>query len=141
MRAKGLEQVLKWLQEIKEHYGCSQYEAQNFLKLECCYFPLVGSIMPCCCTWRIRTFLSNTKTCWTTDSRIVELTLFPEVVINNTLASLGPTLAWFAWPPLVWHFQALVCLCQLCRFLVLYCTFLHALKLILHPIFNKFISI
>ena len=136
----GLEQMLKWLQEIKEHYGFSQYEAQKFPKLECCYFPLVRSIMPHKCTWRTKTFLSNTKTCWTTDSKIGELTLFLEATINNTLASLGPTLVWFAWPLLVCHFQAHVCLCQLCRFLVLYCTFLHALKLILDPIFNKFIS-
>ena len=92
MRAKGLEQMLKWLQEIKEHYGCSQYDAQKFSKLECCYFPLVGSIMPCSCTWRIKTFPSNTKTCWTTDSRIGELTLFPEAAINNTLASWDPLL-------------------------------------------------
>ena len=76
-----------------------------------------------------------------TDSRLVELTLFPEAAINNTLASLGPTLAWFAWPPLVCHFQAHVSLCQLCGFLVYNCTFLHTLKLIIHPIFNKFISI
>ena len=27
LHAKGLEQVLNWLQEIKEHYGCSQDEA------------------------------------------------------------------------------------------------------------------
>ena len=139
MRAKGLEQMLKWLQEIKEHYGCSQYDAQKFSKLECCYFPLVGSIMPCSCTRRIKTFLSNTKTCWTTDSRIGELTL-PWSCNQQHLGILGPTLAWFTWPLLVCHFQAHLCLCQLCRFLVLYCTFLHALKLILHPIFNKFIS-
>ncbi|KAI4348718.1 hypothetical protein L6164_009405 [Bauhinia variegata] len=33
LHAKGLEQVLKWLEEIKDHYGFSQFEADsNFLK-------------------------------------------------------------------------------------------------------------
>ncbi|KAJ7972235.1 putative ARM repeat superfamily protein [Quillaja saponaria] len=65
LHAKGLEQVFKWLQEIKEHYGHAQ-QTQRSSRLGCCCFLLAGSIIALYCTWKIRNFLSVTKNCWTT---------------------------------------------------------------------------
>lgn len=60
--AKGLEQVLKWLEEIKSHYGNFPDETKKFSRLEYCYFLLVGSITAGCCTWKTTKFRSITKT-------------------------------------------------------------------------------
>ncbi|KDO45398.1 hypothetical protein CISIN_1g0195372mg, partial [Citrus sinensis] len=49
LHAKGLEKVLKWLKEIKGHYGGIQTEAQKSSGLERCYFLHVGSITACYC--------------------------------------------------------------------------------------------
>lgn len=49
LHAKGLEKVLKWLKEIKGHYGGIQAEAQKSSGLERCYFLHVGSIIACYC--------------------------------------------------------------------------------------------
>lgn len=61
LHAKGLEQVLKWLEEIKNHYGSFQPEILMLSRLGIYYSLLAGSIITCYYTWKIRSFLSITR--------------------------------------------------------------------------------
>lgn len=83
LHVKGLEKVLKWLQEIKGHYGCFQDEAQRVSRLEYCYSLPVGSIMACYCTWKITIFLSITKNCWT--STYLESSIILTTILESML--------------------------------------------------------
>ncbi|KAK9290938.1 hypothetical protein L1049_009118 [Liquidambar formosana] len=91
LHAKGLEQVLKWLQEIKGHYVHFQDEAQQLQKLsrlEFCYSFLVGSITASYCTWKITDFLSSTKNCWTSTylaSSFIQTTALKSTLIIKTV--------------------------------------------------------
>lgn len=63
LHAKGLEQVLKWLEEIKDLYGSFQPEILMLSKLEIYCSLLAGSIITCYYTWKIGNFLSVTRNC------------------------------------------------------------------------------